>query len=202
MPDWPVEAKVRQVPKVEGEDVEMETESIRINIFKRYCAEEEWETAVKKPIEVIGDMCGVEMEARAYGWRMCGARETLEGKGEGRGVMGYVKVKKGTAEALLGKAGMKGVFFARLASDKTDKLPVRWIKKEEGESDKQYYERCMALARAAGKALVYRTGGGSCLGIRGQTLEKSEYGSFVMYGAPQCWGPDKVRQWMKHKGGK
>lgn len=67
------------------------------------------------------------------------------------------------------------------------------------ETDTEYHQRALALAKENGTSLTRRQGGGAYLGILKEDTEARNR-AWQLSGVPMTWGPTTLRTWMESSG--
>ena len=190
----------QKVHQVEELAEKQEEEVLRVQAFQRYVDDADWKKFKRRP-ELIVDpiVLGPGGEFRSDERQQC---EEIEGDKETAYVMGYIKMKKGQEQQLEARSGQGGVFIEKLFGKSREGpiTPKKWVQKQKEESHKEYLTKALKEASEAGKPVVYRRGGGACLGIKGLESEQKAGTMFVIKNAPNWWGPVALKEWLERKG--
>lgn len=120
-------------------------------------------------------------------------------------LIGYLRIKEALLQTLLDARGGQAIFMEE-SQDKDDpdhqppKPLVRWIKPTTGEDRPAYHSRVVTEARQRGKAVLYRRGGGACLGIEGESPEKITMKKWLARGVPWWWGSQELEEMLREQG--
>ncbi len=97
---------------------------------------------------------------------------------------------------------MQGIYVEEIADrddeeHKPKKSEVRWVKQADGDDDLTYYGKVITEAKQKGRAVVYRRGGGSCLGIKDERPDKITMKKWLAKGVPWWWGSQELEEMLK-----
>ena len=166
--------------------VVMPTVVLRVILVKQMVSAEVWKQAseafrkfVVARAPSVKDMWGSATESK-----------------HGPTLVALTRVAQDQAEALLQRSGQGGLFWeptARTLGDRT--FAVRWIDKEEGETDTLYLQRCLSTKPLLGLVLGRRQ-----LGERVNQAEVKVARSWRLPGTPREWTQDTVLDLLKDSG--
>lgn len=188
LPTWAQEPEVDTIAK-EAIPVEEELTSFRVTFVKNLLTNQQWETAVKKPLQLLVEALPEGSNARGYGWHQIPDHEV---------VMGTIKTPKKYLEQILSSSGHRHAFFTCIDKDH-ERKHVQWIRTEEGQNPFQYYAEAKKRAREEGVGLALKRGKRNNLGLIGIKTITGEEGlirrKWVIRGAPS-WTPETMRDFL------
>ncbi|CAE7194102.1 Pol [Symbiodinium sp. CCMP2592] len=123
-------------------------------------------------------------------------------RGKQSQIVGYLRLRDEVAEKLLPLSGEKGVFTC-LAGENSAVNPF-WIRSTPGESRESYYLRVMSLKRVRNQPVLYRSGGGHCLGFPRMPQDKDAQWAkqYTLTGVPKSWDSTDLNDFFKEQGWK
>lgn len=188
LPTWAQEPEVDTVAK-EAVPVEEELTSFRVTFVKNLLTNQQWDTAIKKPLQLLVEALPEGSNARGYGWHQIPDHEV---------VMGTIKTPKKYLEKILSSSGHRHAFFTCIDKDH-ERKPVQWISTEEGQNPFQYYADAKKRAKEEGVGLALKRGKRNNLGLIGIKTITGEEGlirrKWVIRGAPS-WTPETMRDFL------
>ena len=162
--------------------------SVRIETYKHLTTPEDWIKRQKHPHTMVKPLFDeLEIEAQCTGWRHTDHPHTEQ-------LTGYTRLSPNVAEQLVKRSGTHAAFYSQVGSTKEQ---VKWITKDDNESDIAYHARVLSLAQDKHTGLAHRQGlGKSYLGLRGVEPEVKTAIRYTCRGAPSHWGPSTFNDWL------
>ena len=137
----------------------------RASIPQTFLTYDQWNVAINSPGKAILTLVNQNELHSTYGWKA-----TIQGTDTRQTTVleGYFKVSERGAQQVQERCGRGGVFARPLNKCNSSfcSQPIEWIKKAHTDSEQQYFNNCQQIAKDKSLPLAWRTGGGSCLGIR------------------------------------
>ena len=170
-----------------------EAKTLRIQIFKRYINDETWKSFKRKPQQAVDANILADKAFIQNDWQVLG-------EGDEAHVLGYIRVPKAESEKVEKLGGQGGVFIEKLRGEEEKREPCDWVTRAKEETEKEYFGRALKEANQAGLPLIFRRGGGACLGIKGQNPRRKAGQFYLARNIPHDWGPAAVEEFLKTKG--
>ena len=137
----------------------------RASIPQTFLTSDQWKVVIDSPGKAILTLVNQNELHSTYGWKA-----TIQGTDTRQTTVleGYFKVSERGAQQVQERCGRGGVFARPLNKCNSSfcSQPIEWIKKAHTDSEQQYFNNCQQFAKDKNLPLAWRTGGGSCLGIR------------------------------------
>ena len=166
-------------------------QTVRLIAARGFMEPAMWATLQDSPRDVVTKLLGSK-PIRAEGWKL------VSGPSEDQSFVGYLTIEKAVAQKIIGSSGRYGLFVGALARDQPVRAVVQWI--PPGDMSGVAYLRDV-LQQAKGRALAYRKGQGTCLGIRAQRGEALQVAAtWRVRGVPKSWSEDDVVEAMTGAG--
>ena len=165
-----------------------ELATVRFFVPKMFLSKAQWQLWNAKATSMVQEWSGGSSGRcihASYGWA---ATTQANWKGDKEDfVIGYAKVPVEKIDEVLAKSGRSGVFVDRLAKERDKRQFVSWIQFDVGDPA-AYLSKALSDAKAANSAVVWRAGGGNCLGVRSSTAPAVNAVSvWRVKGAPFSW---------------
>ena len=152
--------------------------TLRVTIPKTFVTSSQWDTALKRPMQLVLECLPKGSSCRGYGWHQ------IPNHGV---VMGSIKLPTKFVDTVLQVSGIKRCLFICIDKDH-ERKPVSWLETKENQTSMQYLSDAKHQAKTAGVGLALKKGKKNNLGLVGITIKTGEEGlvrkRWVVRGAP------------------